>query len=68
MKSLCLVVQQPLSNLILYEHYCVPGTGTDEFSLCTPDNITIIPKYRTSDSLCYLVSRCNYCGKQWGEF
>jgi predicted ArsR family transcriptional regulator len=49
-------------------HYCIPATGTDEFSLCTPDNITIIPKYRTADSLCYLVSRCNYCGKQWGEF
>jgi hypothetical protein len=46
----------------------VTATGTDEFGLCTPDNITIIPNYRTGDSLCYLVSRCNYCGKRWAEF
>jgi hypothetical protein len=43
-------------------------TITNEHRGCVPDNITIIPDYHTSDSLSYQVSRCNYCGKEWGEF
>ena len=66
MKSLHLAVRQPLSDLILHEHYCISPTETDEFRLRTPDNITIIPKYRTGDSLCYLVSRSENVGASSG--
>jgi hypothetical protein len=67
MKSLELVVRQSLSDPKLYNHCCIP-TSLDDERICLPDNITMIPNYRTIDSLCYLESRCNYCGKRWGEF
>jgi hypothetical protein len=53
---------------IISKYHILSNVTTNEHSRCTPNNITIIPDYRTSDSLCYQVSRCNYCGKEWGEF
>ena len=55
-----------MGELILNSHY--DYTTTSERDMCILDNITIMPMYRTKDSLSCQVSRCNYCGKEWGEF
>jgi hypothetical protein len=67
MKSLR-IDSQPMSRLILNNHCDHTTTKTKERNMCVLDNITIIPMYHTNDSLSYMVSRCNYCGKEWGEF
>lgn len=48
--------------------YCDHTIKTNERNMCVLDNITTIPMYHIQDSLSYLVSRCNYCGKEWDEF
>ncbi|MGH9975055.1 MAG: hypothetical protein ACRD8Z_04370, partial [Nitrososphaeraceae archaeon] len=58
---------QQMSTLILNNH-CDHTVKTNECNMCVLDNITTIPLYHIQDSLSYLVSRCNYCGKEWGEF
>ena len=55
-----------MCELILNSHY--DHTKTSERDMCILDNISIKPMYRTNDSLSYQVSRCNCCGKEWGEF
>jgi hypothetical protein len=55
-----------MCELILNSHY--DHTKTSERDMCILDNISIKPMYRTNDSLSYQVSRCNYCGREWGEF
>jgi len=55
-----------MGELILNSH--CDHTKPSERDMCILDNITIMPMYHTKDSLSYQVSRCNYCGKQWGEF
>jgi hypothetical protein len=57
-----------LSNHIISSVRDLNNVTADENHVCVLDNITIIPGYRTGDSLSYQVSRCNYCGKEWGEF
>jgi hypothetical protein len=44
---------------------CIVAKKCDEY---IPNNITIIPNYRITDSLSDQVSRCNYCGREWNEF
>ena len=56
-----------MSNVILNNHRNLT-VRINEHKICTPDNITQIPLYRTYDSVSYHVSRCNYCGKEWAEF
>ena len=55
-----------MAELILNSH--CDHTKASERDMCVLDNITIIPMYRTNDSLSYQVSRCNHCGKEWEEF
>ena len=56
-----------MSRVILGRH-SDHTTAKVEHGMCKLDNITIIPIHHTNDSLSYQVSRCNYCGKEWGEF
>ena len=46
----------------------VGPVATNERCICKADNITIIPMYRTYDSLSYQISRCNYCREEWAEY
>ncbi|MGH9924468.1 MAG: hypothetical protein ACRD5B_03740 [Nitrososphaeraceae archaeon] len=44
---------------------CNVAKKCDEY---IPNNITVVPNYRVTDSLSDQVSRCNYCGREWNEF
>jgi hypothetical protein len=57
-----------MGKLILENHYNHTDVVTNQRNMCILDNITIMPLYHTNDSLSYMVSRCNYCRKEWGEF